>query len=77
MGVLNLDGVTPAPFCSDSTFPHFLCVADGTTGSDFGPKQAKRDENRVPTAMAVSSVDGKTPVALYIDLSNDLLIQST
>lgn len=65
---LNTDGKTPNLVCVDET-THALCVDDGTTGSDFSVSEAPRDENRIPIAMVVSSVDGVTPVELY---SNDL-----
>jgi hypothetical protein len=54
-----------------------LVVSNGTTGSDYGPKNALRDENDVPTTMAVSSHDGQTIVPLYADSLGRLLIQST
>ena len=77
MGVLDTDGVTPVPLCSDSITPHYLCVANGTTGTDHPRKTAPRDENMVPVAMAVSSADGVTPITLYANSLRDLLIQST
>ena len=76
LGLLNTDGVTLVPICTSPT-NRGLCVDDGTTGSDLGPDDAKRDENFRPSLMAVSSVDLKTPVALYTDNTNKLLIQST
>ena len=38
---------------------------------------ANRDENYVPVLMGVSSADGKTPVPICVNSSNQLLIQST
>lgn len=55
---------------------HGLMINDGTTGSDFGPKNAPQDNNHVIAIMAVST-DGVTPVVLYADSSNNLLIQSS
>jgi len=56
---------------------HGLAVADGATGTDFGPVNALRDENDVPTLLAVSSADGITPVVVYADVDGSLLVQST
>ena len=74
--VLNTDGTTIQNVCSLASI-HSLCVNDGTTGTDFGIKNAPHDENHVPVAMAISSVDGVTPVTLYSDNLLKLLIQST
>lgn len=73
----NNSSVLPSTLQADPT-SHGLAISDGTTGSDFGPKNAARDQNDVPCIMAVSSVDGITPVALYVDaITNALLTQST
>ena len=56
---------------------HGLKVSDGTTGNDQGPQNAYRDQNGVPGIMAVSSVDGVTPVVVYTDGAGNLLVQST
>lgn len=40
------------------------------------PQRALRDENFVPTLLAVSSVDGETPVVLYTTTDGKLLIDS-
>lgn len=77
LGVLNTDGVTPVPICTDALSLHFMCISAGTDGTDFGPDTAARDENRVPVAMAVSSVDGVTPVPLYANSSGELLIKTS
>lgn len=67
----------PAALLANPT-THGLVITDGTTGSDFGPKNAVRDEDDVPAMMAVSSADGVTPVALYVDaITSALLIQSS
>lgn len=73
---LNTDGKTIVPICASPT-THVLCVSDGTTGSDFGPTNAVRDSNNVPVAMGVSSSDFSTPVVIYGDSNNNILIQST
>lgn len=76
--MLNTDGLTILPVCSDvGPTLHYLCVSAGTTGQDYGPANAARDENRIPVAMAVSSADGTTPVALYVDSDRNLLIQTS
>lgn len=56
---------------------HAMKIMDGTTGSNKGPTNALKDDNSVPCLMAVSSVDGATPVPLYADSNGNLLIQST
>lgn len=74
-GVLNSDGVTPTSLTAVPT-THVLQVSDGTTGSDNGTTNAKRDANQVTDLMALST-DGVTPVALYVDSSGNLLTKST
>lgn len=57
---------------------HSLAIDDGTSGTDFGPVNAARDGNDVTCIMAVSSADGITPVALYVDaITKALLINSS
>jgi hypothetical protein len=77
LGVLNSDGSTIVPVQVNAT-NRALKVDDNTTGSDNGPSpsRALRDENRVPVFMAVSDVDGVTPVAIYADSEGKLLIDS-
>jgi len=55
---------------------HGLKASDSTSGTDHGRTVAYRDENSVPVFMAVSSVDGVTPVEVYADSSGNLLINS-
>lgn len=55
---------------------HGLQVADNTTGSDNGPTNSRHDANHTPILMAVSSTDGKTPVAVYADADGNLLVNS-
>lgn len=43
---------------------------DGTSSDGIAP----RDENHVPVLLAVSSVDGVTPVAIYATSDGKLLI---
>lgn len=61
----NVDGTAIVPVVVASI--HALGVSDGTTGTDNGRPAAARDENFVPVLMAVSSVDGVTPVEVYAD----------
>ncbi len=76
LGVLNTDGETPTPPQANPT-THALNYDDHATGSDFGDDLASRDENGITTMMAVSETDGLTPVALYVNSSGQLLIDST
>ena len=72
----NADGLTPVSVAATAS-THILDVSNGTTGTDYGPAQAPRDNNHIPLAMAASSSDG-TPVVLYADPSTGaLLIQKT
>lgn len=75
IGILNTDGSTVSLIYA--TPAHLLNIDDNTTGSDNGPINAKRDENVETVLMAVSSSDGVTPVCLYVDSSNNLLVDST
>lgn len=45
--------------------------------SSTGTSDAIRDANHIPVSMAVSSEDGITPVPLYADSNNKLLIKTT
>lgn len=74
--VTNNASLLPVALTADPN-NHGLITSDGTTGSNFGPTNAERDENHVTSLMAVSSVDG-TPVVLYADaLTGALLTKST
>lgn len=75
-GVLNTNGTSIVRIKADP-ITHLLEVGDGTTGTDHGPAVAIKDGNSVATLMAVSSVDGKTPVVLYVDSSGNLLVDSS
>ena len=58
---------------------HRLHVNDNTTGTDNGNNQGKamRDENNTPVLIAVSSVDGFSPIEVYGDpVTGELLIDS-
>lgn len=74
--VLNSDGKSVTRLQAGPA-THHLHLSDGIGGVDLGPTLAARDENDVPTIMAVSSQDGKTPVVLYCDSNGSLLVQST
>lgn len=74
--VLNTDGTTVTRV-QVNPVNHALKISDGTTGTNHGPSYALRDGNDVPTLLAASSVDGRTPVAVYCDSSGNLLIKST
>lgn len=75
-GLLNTDGSTVKPIKADPS-THLMDIDNNTTGSDNGGESAGRDSNFVTTLLAVSSLDGATPVALYVDSSGQLLIKST
>lgn len=75
MGLLNTDGTTPTAVQADPT-THLMAYNDGTTGSDLTGDNALRDDNRTPILMAVSEVDGVTPVPLYVDSNGQLLVDS-
>jgi len=76
LGILNTDGKTIIPIRVNPA-RHSLKINDGTTGSDYGPKNALRDENYFPTLIGVSSSDFKTPTVVYGDSSGNLLIDSS
>ena len=72
---LNTDGKTVVKVAVNPT-THALCISDGTTGTDYGPKHAIRDENNVPSAMGVSSADFEIPVVVYGNSNHNLLVDS-
>lgn len=76
IGVLNTDGLTIVQLKASPT-THILATSIGTGGSDFGQDNAERDVNGETVLMATSSADGVTPVSVYLDSSNNLLLQST
>lgn len=76
LGVLDSDGQTLVRVKVNESSNNALKVDDGTTGSDNGPDIAPRDENFVPALIALSSVDGVTPVVVYADSNGHLLIDS-
>jgi len=76
LATLNTSALTPTLVQVNPT-NHRILVEDAVTGSDFGGNPAKRDNSGISVMMAVSSVDGVTPVPLYINSSGQLLIQST
>lgn len=75
IAALNTDGATSTRVLAEPT-EHYILVHDGTTGSDLTGDIDPRDENLVPFAMAVSEVDGVTPVVLYANSSGELLVDS-
>ena len=75
LGALSTDGTTIVPVLANPG-RHTLKINNATGGTDHGPKNAPRDQNNQPVLMAVSSVDGVTPVVVYADSSGNLLINS-
>lgn len=77
-GVSNADGTTVINVCAVDA-DHSLCIDDGLGGSDLGPTgRDLRDGNYKVAFMAVSAVDGVTPVAVYVDsATNKLLIRTS
>ena len=74
--VSNADGSTILNVCAKDA-DHSLCADEGATGSDLGPVNDLRDGNRKVAFMAVSAVDGITPIPIYVDsITNKLLINS-
>lgn len=72
---VETDGKTLINILCDPT-AHTLQTATGTTGSDNGPSNSFHDASHVPILMATSSLDGMTPIAVYGDISGDLLVDS-
>jgi len=73
---LNTDGSTLTNVKINPT-NFALKVDDDTTGTDQSTNiNDLRDENRVTGLWATSSVDGITPVQLYVDSDGKLLINS-
>lgn len=77
IATLDSDGQTIIRVKANSV-NHGLKVDDNTTGSDNGNNgnNANKDQNNVPVLIAVSSVDGFTPVEVYADSNGMLLINS-
>ena len=75
-GALSTDGSTPTMVKANPS-THFIETDDNTTGSDLSDAPVERDQNHVPGLMAVSEVDGVTPVPLYVDSDGKLLIDSS
>jgi len=76
LGVLDTNGSTLVRVKVNASSNNALQVSNGSTGTDRGPSIAPRDENFVPALIAVSSVDGVTPVVVYADTNGKLLINS-
>lgn len=76
LGVLESDGQTVVPIEVNVSSNNALSVHDDTTGTDNGPSISPRDSNFVPALVAVSSVDGVTPVVVYATADGKILINS-
>ncbi|TXG77190.1 hypothetical protein E6Q11_03155 [Candidatus Dojkabacteria bacterium] len=84
-GVDSSNGTTIRRALADPS-THALAVENNTTGTNYGPAIAPKDENEVTTFWAVASrtvtsngidyVEGITPVPIYIDSSGQVLIDS-
>lgn len=74
--VLNTDGATVTLLKVEPN-NHTLCIQDGTSGSDFGEDNAKRDNSGVPVLLAESSAGDGAIVPLYANSSGELMIKST
>ena len=72
----SADGSTPIRVKANPT-EHYIMVSDGTTGTDLTGDVAPRDGNLRTTWLAVSEVDGVTPVPVYADADGALLVDST
>lgn len=72
---LDTDGVTITRIYADPT-THGLAVHDASTGSDNGGNVNTLDENFRPILFAESSAGDGELVALYVDSSGNLLIDS-
>lgn len=75
LGVLDSDGDTLVRIKIEPV-THAIKADDASTGTDRGPTIAPRDENFIPALLAVSSVDGVTPVVVYANSDGELLIDS-
>lgn len=75
-GLLNTNGTTIVRVTADPT-THGLSADDDTTGSDNGGTNAHLDDNYRPTMFALSSAGDGTKVALYVDSTGHLLIDSS
>ncbi len=71
LGVSKVDG-SVQPVSANPTTNSLKMAAGGGTG--FNRITDSRDENRKVAFFAVSAVDGVTPVEVYVDGSNNLLI---
>lgn len=76
IGTLNTDGETPT-LVKATPSNHAIDFNDAATGSDLSDDVASIDENHRHVAMAVSSADGVTPVAIYVNSSGELFVDSS
>ena len=77
IGTLNSDGTSIVRVLVNPT-THSLSASDGTSGTDNGNNgnNANKDQNGRNVLIATSSVDGKTPVEVYVDSTGALLIST-
>ena len=54
---------------------HSLSINSNTVPTDSDKTYGARDANREPVLIAVSSVDGVTPIPIYADESGAILIE--
>jgi hypothetical protein len=74
----SVNGTDVMKVYATTGFGNRLLCEDDTGGTDVSEQPGKRDGNFVPVLMAVSSLDGVTPVAVYGNpVTGALLIQST
>ena len=75
MGILQSDGITPVSI-KVNPVNKALKVVDDTIGTASTLNYAKRDNNRVPVLLGVSSADMKTLIPIAVDVNGNLLINS-
>ncbi len=74
-GLLNTDGTTITLVKAEPIL-HGVSVDDASTGSDNGGTNAHLDDNYRPTMFALSSAGDGALVALYVNSSGELLVDS-
>ena len=72
---VETDGLTLVNITAEPS-THRIDFSNGTTGSDNGPSNSFHDANHIPILMATSSMDGKTPVAVYGNSKGALLVDT-
>lgn len=73
IAVSKVNGTTIDVINADPS-THRLEIASGTSGTDHGTQNAKRDQNSKVALMGVSSSDGVTPIPIYSDGNGRLLV---